>query len=323
MFVDPNGEVAWFVPLIIGAVIGGTAGGMIGHANGATGWDMFGYIAGGALIGGLSSGAAVGVSAIGGGAMIAGMAAGTVAGAGFSGLATGWNGEAMLKGAALGGLSGFVGGGFAAAIGGGWGAFVGGAVGAGLNTALYGGSGKDILISALVGGALAYGTYELTSFLSYKRAGLEIDNYKVTYSQFKTMQADYQRSRFWHKEYGGILTQDGGVVRAPAAYREKYGVNFDPAWTAEALGRGSVTHYHTHWDGNNLLLGYDMSGNQIRTASGPSVDDMSFVARQKSFWSAAFLIDRQSFYYYDGAGIQSNNGFTMLRHFPFYWRCFK
>ena len=62
-------------------------------------------------------GAAAGISAAGGGAMLAGAGAGRVGGAGFSGLATGWNGEAMLKGAFVGAAAGFVGGGFASAIG--------------------------------------------------------------------------------------------------------------------------------------------------------------------------------------------------------------
>ncbi|MFW6219190.1 MAG: RHS repeat domain-containing protein, partial [Bacteroidota bacterium] len=127
IYTDPSGEIAWFVPVIIGAAIGGFSGYMIGDAAGAEGWDMAGYIAGGALIGGLSGGAASGISAAGGGAMLAGAGAGAVGGAGFSGLSTGWDGQAMLKGAAFGAISGFVGGGVGSAIGGGWGALAGGA----------------------------------------------------------------------------------------------------------------------------------------------------------------------------------------------------
>jgi RHS repeat-associated protein len=54
MTVDPDGELAWFVPVIIGAVAGGYSGYKIGEAKGASGWNMFGYIAGGAIIGGVS-----------------------------------------------------------------------------------------------------------------------------------------------------------------------------------------------------------------------------------------------------------------------------
>ena len=110
MYVDQDGELFWLIPVAIGAIIGGYSGYKIGKANGATGWNMLGYIAGGAAIGGLAGGAAVGVSAIGGAAWWAGAAAGAISGAGFNGLATNWNGMAMLKGAGIGALSGFVGG---------------------------------------------------------------------------------------------------------------------------------------------------------------------------------------------------------------------
>jgi len=54
MYIDKDGKFIWFIPVIIGAVIGGYSGYKIGEANGAKGWDMFGYIAGGAVIGGVS-----------------------------------------------------------------------------------------------------------------------------------------------------------------------------------------------------------------------------------------------------------------------------
>lgn len=52
MMVDPDGELAFFVPIIIGAVVGATAGGVIAHNNGQDWWK-------GAIVGGLI-GAAVG-----------------------------------------------------------------------------------------------------------------------------------------------------------------------------------------------------------------------------------------------------------------------
>jgi len=128
VYADPDGELAWFIPVIIGAIIGGTSGAVMADNAGAEGfWEWAGYIGGGALVGGLSGGAAAGVSALGGGAMLAGATAGAVGGAGFSGMATGWDGSAMLTGAVNGALAGFVGGGVGSAIGGGWGALAGGA----------------------------------------------------------------------------------------------------------------------------------------------------------------------------------------------------
>ncbi|NGM90394.1 hypothetical protein G5B35_24145, partial [Parapusillimonas sp. SGNA-6] len=53
VYVDENGEF-FFIPIIIGAIIGGVSGYLAGKAPGAKGWDMVGYIAGGAGIGALS-----------------------------------------------------------------------------------------------------------------------------------------------------------------------------------------------------------------------------------------------------------------------------
>ncbi|MDO4729509.1 MAG: hypothetical protein Q4B43_10970, partial [Bacteroidota bacterium] len=325
-YTDPSGEIAWFVPVIVGAVIGAYSGGVIANEGqyNPVKWDYnsgrtWGYMLGGGLIGGLSGSAAAGIGLIGGSPWLAGAVSGAISGAGFSGLSTNWNPEAMLKGAAIAGLSGLVGGGLGAAIGGGWGAFTGGAASAGLSTALNGGTLKQTLTSMLLGGTLSYTAYDLTSYIAYKHANLPHVNYK----QFKTMQADFQRSRFWHKEYGGILTKDGNVVRAPAAYRNKYSVNFDAAWTGKISPDNIQTHYHTHWDANNKLLGIDNFGNEIRTANGPSYTDKLFITNTRAIVNTGILIDRQSFYFYNMYGIGANWGSTLLRYFPFYWLYYK
>ncbi len=70
-YTDPNGEIAWFIPVIAGAVIGGYMGGTM--ANGTynpTQWDYssgktWGYIAGGAIVGAASG--AIGVAVAGSG----------------------------------------------------------------------------------------------------------------------------------------------------------------------------------------------------------------------------------------------------------------
>jgi RHS repeat-associated protein len=38
VFVDEDGELAWFAPILIGAVVGGTSGGIIAHNNGIEWW---------------------------------------------------------------------------------------------------------------------------------------------------------------------------------------------------------------------------------------------------------------------------------------------
>ena len=73
MFTDPDGEVVWFVPVIIGAAIGAYTGGVIankGQYNPGK-WDYssgktWGYVLGGAVVGGL-----------------AGLAGGAIAGSGI------------------------------------------------------------------------------------------------------------------------------------------------------------------------------------------------------------------------------------------------
>lgn len=63
--VDPDGRIVW-VPIIIGAMAGGYTGYKIGDAKGATGLRMFGYILGGAAVGGFSGHIGAAVAAGGG-----------------------------------------------------------------------------------------------------------------------------------------------------------------------------------------------------------------------------------------------------------------
>ncbi|MBX7152053.1 hypothetical protein K1X84_10460 [bacterium] len=65
IMVDEDGNFA-FIPILIGAAIGGYSGFQIGKASHAKGWEMFGYIAGGALIGGFSGHIGAEIAASGG-----------------------------------------------------------------------------------------------------------------------------------------------------------------------------------------------------------------------------------------------------------------
>ncbi|MCR5548565.1 MAG: FG-GAP-like repeat-containing protein [Bacteroidales bacterium] len=325
-YTDPTGEIAWFVPVVVAAVLGGVSGYMIGKTADASGWKMAGYIAGGALIGGLSAGAAVGVSALGGGAMLSAASAGAIGGAGFSGLSTKWNGGAMFKGAAIGAISGLVGGGTAAAIGGGLGAFAGGAVGSGISAAFHGSNPQESIASMLMGGALSYGSYELMSFFSFKQANLSINDYQVTYKQFKTMQADFQRSRFWHKEFGGLLTKNGNVIRAPADHRHSIAVKFSRTMVLAAEEDGGiVSSYHTHWAKANVEFyvnnSYDIVDLEnaywkITTSNGASLEDKSTVAGL--FGGNQILIDRNYLYFYNTTDSLCSSA-TIMRFFPIYY----
>ncbi|MFV0267430.1 MAG: RHS repeat domain-containing protein [Draconibacterium sp.] len=223
VYVDPSGEIAWFVPIIIGAVVGGTSGAVMAGKAGAQGfWEWAGYIGGGALIGGMSGGAASGVSALGGGAMLAGAAAGAVGGSGFSGMATGWNGQAMLNGALIGAAAGFIGGGVASAIGGPGGAFAGGF--ASDVTSQFLGTGDVSFGRSLLAGGISFGIYHGMQYMQYRAMGGKLGQMDVTYRQYSKINTAYQRSSFWKKEHGVILNRDGSARFAPRADRNKFDV---------------------------------------------------------------------------------------------------
>lgn len=125
-YVDPSGELAWFVPVIIGAVIGGTTAAVSG--------GNFGQILGSTMIG-----AAAGL--IGGG--VGNLAAG---GAFFSSTVA-----TTLSSAAIGGAAG----GFVGGVGNAWlnGANFGQGLGAGLRAGLVGGVGG--MFGMIGGGSFA------------------------------------------------------------------------------------------------------------------------------------------------------------------------
>ncbi|MDO9154107.1 MAG: RHS repeat-associated core domain-containing protein [Paludibacter sp.] len=234
IYTDPSGEIIF---TIIGALLAPVTGGAslaigigmdIGMWSGGTiangtanpfQWDYssgktWGYMAGGALIGGLSAGAGSAVtSSVGtalsfqGGGLIAtglgGATAGAIGGAGFSALA----GGDPLEGAWKGALSGLAGGLVGGYISGGAGAFFGGATSGGVNAVLNGGDLEDIGKAALFGGAVSWGAYQVNSFVNYKTSGTT----SLTKRQFDAMSRAAQKSFTRGREYGGWLTSDGKV----------------------------------------------------------------------------------------------------------------
>ena len=245
-YTDPSGEMAWLIPIAIGVGIaaGGVSGYYIGQSNGATNREMYGYVLGGMLIGGLSGVAAAGISAAGGGAMLAGAGAGMVGGAGFSGLSTSWDTQAMLKGATIGAVSGLVGGGFATAIGGGWGALAGGAASNITGQLLSNGGdfGSVNWTSVVISGAASYVMYQGVQYLQYIVLGRKLGLLNASYEQYSKTNTAYQKSRFWHKEYGLIYNKNKTARFVPHTDRHK----FDVTLTLN-LKEGDFATAHTHW----------------------------------------------------------------------------
>jgi RHS repeat-associated protein len=239
-YTDPSGDL---VQLVIGGVIGGVSGYMIGKAKGATGWGMAGYIFGGVAIGAISGGVGSAVtSAVGSAATVSyggliavgtgGATAGAISGAGFAALGGGNVGEGLWKGA-VSGLSGGLVGGY---ITGGAGAFIGGATAGGVGSALNGGDINDIGKSALIGGGISLGSYQLQSainYYDYKESGGTF-----TREQFKTVSRSAQKSFTRGKEYGGWLTSDGGVEMFPRGQQAQV--------KPQAKPNGATGFFHTH-----------------------------------------------------------------------------
>ena len=135
--VDPNGQFAWFLPLVIGSLISGTSGAVTAINNGG---DPVAGFAKGLLIGAAAGAAAIGVSALAAGASFSAVGAGT-ASVGFGGSVVG----GVAGGAVSGGLSaGLNGGDVGTGI---WQGAVGGGIGSMLGISLPG-----MLPGALSGG---------------------------------------------------------------------------------------------------------------------------------------------------------------------------
>jgi hypothetical protein len=134
-YVDPDGELVWMVPVLVGAIIGGYSGYKIGKAKGAEGWSMAGYIFGGAVIGrvagytgfslfssGMAAATAAGMGGISAGfniGILSGFASGFITGGGMAALGGG-RFSGVLSGAMMGAWMGGVAGGFTGAIAGGF-----------------------------------------------------------------------------------------------------------------------------------------------------------------------------------------------------------
>lgn len=243
-FTDPSGEVLW-VPIMIGAAIGSAVGWQAGVRNGAEGDQLFAYALGGALIGGGAGLASGAVISAGGSLVLSGAIGGAIGNAGFNALARGTPisiATSAITGFASGALGGAVGG----AIGGGAGALLGGASGAGSNVLLNGGNLDEAGRAALVGGLSSFGLYHLSGaigYSSYKRSGLRFEGHQLSYRQFMGIGADFQRARFWHREHGGLLMENGSIDRGAVYKRHPDFIE----WDQEAVLNDTWGTYHAHW----------------------------------------------------------------------------
>ncbi|WKZ60538.1 MAG: DUF6443 domain-containing protein [Cyclobacteriaceae bacterium] len=173
MTVDPDGKLAWFVPIIVGAVIGGTSQGIMAANNGGT---FLGGFWRGALVGAAAGAAGIGATAWAAGTSFTAVGAGT-ASVGFGASLVG----GITGGAVSGGLGALLNGGdvgtgiWQGALGGGIGSIVGmnapgiltgaitggasGGLAGGLTAELTGGSFKEGFVNGAIAGAITGGIY--------------------------------------------------------------------------------------------------------------------------------------------------------------------
>ena len=151
MMQDPDGELAWFIPIIIGAVM--NVGINAAQGNIQNFWDGLGYAAVGAAAGAIGGGLSTAISsAIGGTGFGAGFSAAFSGSAGLSGSGLTAASSSFFTGAAIGGGSG-LGTGFVSGVGNGLigGSNIGDALGQGLREGAIGGLGGG-LIGGVLGG---------------------------------------------------------------------------------------------------------------------------------------------------------------------------
>jgi hypothetical protein len=322
VYSDPSGDNPIIIAaIIIGAAAGGYTGYKIADAKGYDmgDWQTYGYMLGGAAIGGISGYA--GATFAAGGGMLAGAGVGAVGGAGFSGLSTGWNGEAMLKGAAFGAISGFVGGGVGGAIGGGWGALAGGASANLTNQLLYNGGDFSRVNWESVGisGITSLGIYHANSFSRWQWAGgKKFGDINLKYGAFNRLNAIYSRSKFWYREGGGWITDEGKFVSLKGAVNNKLSINMKNV-NAPANARFLV---HTHYQMDGWLYrqsGNDYTAHPYEPSNDPDYSDDFDVINHYNV-DGMILTNKSLLTYYKGTtNFQNNWEYPLLRFIPLYF----
>jgi hypothetical protein len=298
--VDPDGNWAH---IVVGAILGGVSGWQIGEAKGAKGWDMVGYIFGGAAIGAFSGGvgssvtASVGASvsgAYGGliGTAVGGAVGGALGGGGFAALSKGDIAGGIWKGALSGAISSVSGG----YIGGQTGAFVGGGLGGATNTLLNGGSGYDAAFSFAVSGLTSVAIYDISMNIAYEANNMK--NRGISRDQFEVMSTAAQKSFVRGREYGGWLLSDGTVDMWDLGKQ----ASVNPRYPAP---RNAIGDFHTHPG-----IGVDSkTGLSYRERHSPE-DILGYAVKRNypdgiSLFYKSIVIGRQNTYLYS-PGLKGN-----------------
>ena len=236
-YTDPDGEIFFTTAMIIGisvaAVVGGVSGGLIGASHGATGWDMFGYIAGGALIGGLS--------ALTGGAVAYGLAP-ALAAAGYGGFSAGFA-TGFFAGAAGGFVNGF-----------GMGLLSTGSANRALDMA-----GHSMLIGGVCGGLIGGIVQGVSSRIAGKDflTGEDITP-KKSMAQPTNNLPNYARGKLGEIKAQSLIEEQGGSIIKEQVTIEVNGTKVKPDFVAEFDGQKVIVEVKTGSGGftHNQAIAY-------------------------------------------------------------------
>jgi hypothetical protein len=249
-YTDPSGELFW-IPMAVGATIGGIKGMITAHNLGydLKDWQFYAYSVAGSLIGAGVAYGSYGLSLAGASPAVIGAAAGASSGASYTALAGG-SGEEIAWSSFVGGTSGFVGGAVSSATATGYGSgpFLGG-ISSNLTAQLLNNKGDFDNIdweSTFISGMISVGLYYTESIISYQIYKPNVYNKELSLDQYLRVNAADQRSRFWKKEYGVYLNNNGTARFVSAKYRHKFSVDF------KEFRSGDFGTVHTHWAKSNV-----------------------------------------------------------------------
>lgn len=308
-FTDPDGENPLLIPILVGMAFGGYSGYQVGHAAGATGWNMAGYIAGGAIIGGVSGAAGGALSSAGASAALSGAVGVGLASGGMSALAGGGV-DGFMRGFANGAISGAAGGVVGAGIGSGMGALLGGGVGSGVSTALNGGNLGEIGKSALIGAATSWAMFHASSYYNYTHGGRQVGDIQLKgYKEFNKLNAMWTRSRFWKTEDGTWILNDGTIADLEGAIFYRGSIDMSNVKMPEN------TKYllHTH----ELMYGASLGNGWAADPYGASPDDYDAL---KNYKTEGLILTNNSLIKFNSTNvISTNNSYPLMRYFPMYF----
>ena len=309
-YTDPSGDIAWLVPVGIGMAMGAYQGYMIGRSMNATGWGMAGYMTGGALVGGLAGYAGWGVSVLGGAPWISATASQAITGGGYT-----WLGGGSAKQVAwntfVGGASGLMGGLGGSMVGGVPGNFFGSVTNYTTawtlknlgHLANYQATEKYQLGGTLISAGLSTSFYVGSSWFDWKyNMNKSWAGNELKFKSYLTISGDFQRSRFYKKEYGGALLPDGSITRSKNSMRHNYAVEID-------VPNNAVATWHAHWDRGGKQVFVDINYDKVEAtdifAEGFQAFETIYKNGEADMQNAnllgkpSFVINRKGYSYYN------------------------